>query len=111
MDLADLADPGPWLTGAALLLVVYGTRAASLATACGQASRALVFLAPRGLITILLAQGIPPAERSRWVGPGALLILILGTSLLQVLAGRKVAESAGVAILDRLALPRAKENP
>jgi hypothetical protein len=112
LDLSDLAGPSAWIAGAALLAVVYATRAGSLALAFGSAPRNLVFLAPRGLITILLAESVPLENRSSWLGGGALLIVILGTSLLQVLAGRKVAESAGVApLLDHLRIPGLGRTP
>ncbi len=52
--LSDLASPQAWLAAALILAVVYGSRAWMLRLAHVESAPALTWLAPRGLITILL---------------------------------------------------------
>lgn len=96
LHLSDLLDAWSWFWGLSALGAIYLSRWGVLRLCLGRAPRSLLFLAPRGLITILLATGIAADEQARILAPGALLIVILGTSFLQILAGRKVAEMAGV---------------
>lgn len=94
LPLAELASPDSWIAGMLVLLTVYCTRAAALRLATGGVPRALLFLAPRGLVSILLFGAIPLEDRSPLLGSGSLLFVVLGSSLLQVLSGRAVADAA-----------------
>lgn len=96
LSIGDILDPAAWGVGGAILSAVYGTRALGLLSSTGAIRRDLLFIAPRGLVSVLLFGSIAASERSPLVGSGALLVVVLGSSALQILAGRDVAESAGV---------------
>lgn len=96
LAMADILDPAAWGVGAALLGAIYATRSLALLSSAGTVRRDLLFIAPRGLVSVLLFGAIAASERSTLVGSGALLVVVLGSSALQILAGRDVAESSGV---------------
>ena len=96
LAVGDILDPLAWGVGGALLAAIYATRSLALLSSTGAVRRDLLFIAPRGLVSVLLFGGIAAADRSSLVGSGALLVVVLGSSTLQILAGREVAESSGV---------------
>lgn len=96
LPLSELANPESWIAGLLVLATIYSTRALALRIATGGIPRALLFLAPRGLVSILLFGAIPLEDRSPLLGSGSLLFVVLGSSLLQVLSGRAVADAAQV---------------
>lgn len=96
LDFTSLADPVPWAVGILLLGLVYSSRYLTLRPLLGPRIRGVLFIAPRGLITILLFGMIPEAERIEGVATGAVLLLVLGTTLAQMFGGKDVSEAAGM---------------
>lgn len=96
LSIADILDPAAWVVGSIVLAAIYGTRSLGLLSSTGTVRRDLLFIAPRGLVSVLLFGSIATSERSALVGSGTLLLVVLGSSALQILAGRDVAESSGV---------------
>lgn len=96
--LDDLTASTEWAMGFLLLTTIYATRSITLLATTGGIRRDLLFLAPRGLVSVLLYGAIALDDRSALFGAGALLLVVLGSSFLQVFAGRDVATSAQIAI-------------
>ncbi len=69
-----------------ILVSVYAIRFALLRTFIGQDIFPQLFIAPRGLITILLFYAIPVQAQVPGFEPGILLFLIIGTSLIMTWA-------------------------
>lgn len=102
MDWSDLAQATPWMLGAALLILIYTCRYAVLRNLVEGEIRKIVFIAPRGLITILLFGMIPMQERIGEIASGTVLVVVLGTTIGQILAGKDVSEAAGVPSIDEI---------
>lgn len=68
-----------------LLGLVYASRYPALYIFNRSAIRPLIYLAPRGLITILLFMGIPAELRLAGVNDGLIIWIILGTSVIMTL--------------------------
>lgn len=98
LNLAELGADYAWLSGLSLLAAIYLTRGATLYATMRRIPKRLLFLAPRGLVSVLLFGGIAMSDRSNWIGQGALLYVVLGSSLLQIFAGEVVAEPACVQV-------------
>lgn len=96
MHLADLASPTPWLLGSGIVGIVYATRWVVLKSTWNGPVRQLLFIAPRGLITVLLMGMVPTHHLVPELATGPVLVVILGTTLAQLLGGRDVAEAAGM---------------
>ncbi|MDM9630406.1 cation:proton antiporter domain-containing protein [Robiginitalea aurantiaca] len=69
-----------------ILISIYAIRFALLRTFVGADIRPQLFIAPRGLITILLFYAIPAEAVVPGFEPGILLFLIIGTSLIMTWA-------------------------
>ena len=69
-----------------ILVSIYAIRFALLRTFLGSDIFPQLFIAPRGLITILLFYAIPAGARVPGFEPGILLFLIIGTSLIMTWA-------------------------
>ncbi len=74
------------LTSLAILCSIYAIRYALLRPTLGKDILPQLFIAPRGLITILLFYNIPQALKTEAFDPGILLFIIITTSLLMTLA-------------------------
>lgn len=68
-----------------LLGLVYASRYPALYVFNRPSVRPLIYLAPRGLITILLFMGIPPGLRVAGINDGLIVWMILGTSAIMTL--------------------------
>lgn len=85
-NLSDLALPEAWLGGALILIVVYGGRHLLLRMFRVESWRSLQWMAPRGLITVLLflearqALDLPPYVY------GVVVIVVLGSTALVTFA-------------------------
>jgi potassium/hydrogen antiporter len=110
LDFASLADPVPWVVGIALLFLVYASRYLTLRPLLGTRIRGVLFIAPRGLITILLFGMIPANERIGGVATGAVLLVVLGTTLAQMFGGKAVSAAAGMPDLAEI-LPIGPRRP
>jgi NhaP-type Na+/H+ or K+/H+ antiporter len=102
MDWNTLSRPLPWAIGATLLCLIYVCRFAVLRLLVGPDIRKIVFIAPRGLITILLFAMIPVSERISEIASGTILVVVLGTTIGQILAGKDVSQAAGVPSIDEI---------
>ncbi|MBU1237492.1 MAG: cation:proton antiporter [Gammaproteobacteria bacterium] len=99
-QVSDLASPQAWLAAVLILAVVYGSRAWMLRLARVEFASALTWLAPRGLITILLyvsAKEVLPVPDYL---DGTVMLVVLASAAIVVI-GRfrsvavKAIESAG----------------
>lgn len=102
MELSDLATPLPWLVGSGIVGIVYVSRWIVLKSTWNRPSRQLLFIAPRGLITVLLMGMVPAHHLVGELATGPVLVVILGTTLAQLLGGKDVAEAAGMHELEIL---------
>lgn len=103
-DLSDLASPWAWLAAALVLLVIFGSRYALLRLTLRAAVGPLVWIAPRGLITVLLFLAAREAFAIPSYLDGAVMLVVLGSSAL-ILAARSVSGN------DTSAVPEASASP
>ncbi|MFA7281708.1 MAG: cation:proton antiporter [Sterolibacterium sp.] len=87
-DLSDLASPWAWLWAALVVMVVYASRFALLGLLLGTASaRLLGWIAPRGLITVLLFLQARESFALPGYFSGAVMLVVLISSTM-ILAAR-----------------------
>lgn len=97
-------DPSSLLSGEValisglIILSIYVIRYILLYIFVGKDLFPQVFVAPRGLITVLLYNAIPAAALIPGFQPGILLFVIIGTSVIMTLAMIKDKNRAGTAI-------------
>lgn len=82
INLVELQALNLWLVGGTMLLVIYLVRAAYLRLRQRALTTTSLFMAPRGLISILLFLSIPEADRLGMLNQNALILVILGTAAL-----------------------------
>jgi hypothetical protein len=77
-DLRNLADWQTWVTAISIVATIFGLRLALLWVVNARQPRPLVWVAPRGLITVLLfyqmPEGVVPAAS---LPPGTLILVLL----------------------------------
>jgi NhaP-type Na+/H+ or K+/H+ antiporter len=97
-DLAQMASLQAWTIAAAGIVIIYGSRWAILALLRQPSAPALLWIAPRGLITVLLF--VTAAEDGRLAGfPfGSVMLIVLATAALTALAHRQVAQPVEPAV-------------
>lgn len=92
IELAPLADVWVWIITGIAVVAIYGTRVAGLKVA-GRQINPEIFIAPRGLITVLLFYGMPANMVSEEFNTGILVLTILATSFIMsfglIMNGRK----------------------
>jgi Kef-type K+ transport system membrane component KefB len=91
-DLTDLAAIEAWLTAALVLAVAYGGRYLLLRIAGLRLSGPLTWIAPRGLITVLLflsAKEMLPLPE--WLGGAVMLVVLISATLIAVARLRWIA--------------------
>ncbi|MBU1690757.1 MAG: cation:proton antiporter [Gammaproteobacteria bacterium] len=101
-ELSDLASLHAWLAAALVLLVVYGWRYGMLRVSRHSLARSLTWIAPRGLITVLLflhAKEVLPLPS--FLG-GTVMLVVLASSALVVVA-RLRPESEKAALMEERA--------
>ncbi|MBK9021651.1 MAG: cation:proton antiporter [Sulfuritalea sp.] len=98
-DLSDLASPWAWLAAALVLLVVFATRYALLRVTLRTAVGPLLWIAPRGLITVLLFLTAREAFAIPAYLNGAVILVVLGSSIL-ILAARRASGNEAPAEVD-----------
>jgi len=86
ISLASLASAQVALVSVLLLLSIYAIRYVILRLTVGPDILPQLFIAPRGLITILLFYNIPESALVEGFEPGILLFIIIGTSLIMTFA-------------------------
>lgn len=88
-ELSDLAAWQAWVAAALALVVIYGGRLALLRLAGHRAAATLLWIAPRGLITVLLFLHVKGAQALPGYFAGAVVIVVLVSTALVALARRK----------------------
>ena len=76
-----LNDPMIYVIGLGALVILHGTRFGLISVLIRKTKFPAIFVAPRGLITILLFFGIPESQIIADFNPAILLIVILGSNL------------------------------
>ena len=107
-DVATLLMPTAWLGAGVVLFIIYTSRAALLRVFGGELGSSLLWLAPRGLITVLLyltARMVVPVPD--WVG-GTVLIVVLVSAALILIAQRCTEPPLRA---PRAVAPGAREDP
>ncbi|MCF8198769.1 MAG: cation:proton antiporter [Sulfuritalea sp.] len=90
-DLSDLASPWTWLAAALVLVVIFGSRFVLLRLIVKPAlAKSLVWIAPRGLITVLLFLTVRDAFALPSYLNGAVILVVLISSALILVAGLTV---------------------
>jgi cell volume regulation protein A len=87
-DLSHMASPSAWLVAGAIVAVIYASRLGLLAALRQPAADRLVWIAPRGLITVLLYLAAAEAVGLAAFPFGAVMLVVLTTSLLVAQARR-----------------------
>lgn len=86
IDLNQLLDPRVILVGTIILLILYLVRYLNFKSIVKSDVFPEIFLAPRGLITILLFFQIPAVYEISSIGVGVLLFVILATGIIMMFA-------------------------
>jgi hypothetical protein len=81
-DLAHMSDPRAWLVAGVMIAVIYATRLGSLIVLRQPLVERLVWIAPRGLITVLLYLTAAEAVDLKAAPFGAVMLVVLATSVL-----------------------------
>jgi hypothetical protein len=94
-DLSDLASPYAWLSAAFMLSVVYAGRYAMLKSFHHSLTSSLTWIAPRGLITVVLFLGASNAMAlPRFLNGTIVLVVLVSAALVAV--GQYHARAAGI---------------
>lgn len=94
-DLSDLASLQAWLAAVVVLLVVYGGRYALFRAIRLESANSLQWIAPRGLITVLLFLGAKEAVTLPSYLGGTVVIVVLVSTALVTVARFRAAASGG----------------
>jgi cell volume regulation protein A len=86
ISLASAADMKVALVSTLIIISIYAIRALALLLFMGRDIFPQVFIAPRGLITILLFFNIPQRHRAEDFNVGILLFIIIATGIIMTLA-------------------------
>ena len=86
IDFASLADWQTALVSLGILALIYSLRFLTLGIFNRKGILPALFIAPRGLITILLSFGIPKSFQLEELSAGTMLYVILGSSLIMTFA-------------------------
>ncbi|MCF8177880.1 MAG: cation:proton antiporter [Sulfuritalea sp.] len=87
-DLSDLASPWTWLSAALVLTVIFGSRFALLRFIVSpELAKPLVWIAPRGLITVLLYLTVRDTYALPSYLNGAVILVVLVSSAMILVAG------------------------
>lgn len=87
-ELSHMAEPRAWLIAGAIAAIVYASRLGLLAALRQPAADRLVWIAPRGLITVLLYLAAAEAVDLAAFPFGAVMLVVLATSVLVAQAKR-----------------------
>ncbi|GHB62605.1 hypothetical protein GCM10007390_15550 [Persicitalea jodogahamensis] len=85
-DLSDFADLDAWIVSILILLAILGTRFLTLKTTFRGNLSPLLYIAPRGLITVLLFLTIPEQYMVVGFRKGILMITVILTAITMMLA-------------------------
>lgn len=109
-DLSDLASPWAWLAAALVLLVIFASRYALLRMTLRAATGPLLWIAPRGLITVLLFLAARDSLAIPAYLNGAVILVVLGSSSL-ILAARSAFAKESATLPDAAAAPSIQAMP
>jgi len=87
-DIATLADLRTWGVAAGLVAAIFLLRAPLMWALSGQPVRPLLWAAPRGLITVLLASQLPAGITPAGFPPGVLILVVLLSCVLMAVGFR-----------------------
>ncbi|HHM20691.1 MAG TPA: sodium:proton exchanger [Bacteroidetes bacterium] len=105
ISLASLANTDVAVVSLLIILSIYIIRYVILRLFLGRDIFPQLFIAPRGLITILLFYAIPESAKVEGFEPGILLFIIIGTSLIMTAAMVYDKSRAGRAIEKAKSVP------
>jgi cell volume regulation protein A len=105
-DIAQMASLQAWIIAAAGIVIIYGSRWAILAVLRQPSAQALLWIAPRGLITVLLFLTASESGMLAGFPFGSVMLIVLATAALTALAHRQSASPGPeAAVLDGAAAP------
>lgn len=96
-ELSDLASFEAWLSAALVLLVIYGGRDFMLRLGRHPLARSLTWIAPRGLITVLLFLSVKEAMDLPGFLNGTVMIVVLISASLVVMARWRMKQDGAAA--------------
>lgn len=96
-DLSDLASPGAWLAAALVLAVVYGGRHVMLKASREALAAPLTWIAPRGLITVLLFLAAKEKLALPAYLDGTVVLVVMASAALMAVARLRGKEVPGEA--------------
>ncbi|WP_247231424.1 cation:proton antiporter [Telluribacter sp. SYSU D00476] len=85
-NISELADIDAWIVSILLLLSIIGTRYISLKATLKGDLKPILYVAPRGLVTVLLFLSIPPQYLVVGFRDGILMLTVILTSLVMMVA-------------------------
>jgi cell volume regulation protein A len=105
-DIAQMASLQAWIIAAAGIVIIYGSRWAIVAVLRQPSAQALLWIAPRGLITVLLFLTASESGMLAGFPFGSVMLIVLATAALTALAHRQSASPGPeAAVLDGAAAP------
>jgi len=99
-DLSQMASLNAWMIAAAGIVIIYASRWLILAVLRQDAAHRLLWIAPRGLITVLLFLTASEGGRLAGFPLGSVMLIVLATAALTALAHRQAASPATAAIVE-----------
>lgn len=105
ISLASLASINVAIVSLLIILSIYAIRFIVLRISLGKDILPQLFIAPRGLITILLFYAIPKEVEVAGFEPGILLFIIIGTSLIMTFALIWDKRRTGAAVREATQVP------
>ncbi|TDG36561.1 sodium:proton antiporter [Pedobacter changchengzhani] len=85
MDITKLNDPIIIANGVFILVAIFAIRFGLLKALKKGALTPILYIAPRGLISILLYFNLPESLKMEQIGPSFLFLVVLGTSIIMTL--------------------------
>ncbi|GAB2787991.1 hypothetical protein GCM10027275_35950 [Rhabdobacter roseus] len=85
-NISELTDVDAWIVSGLLVLAIIGTRYLSLRATFEGNLNPILYIAPRGLITVLLFMSIPPQYLVKGFREGILMITVIMTALVMMVA-------------------------
>jgi len=92
-DLVDFAGTTVWIVSAVIMVLIYATRWPLLRALCPADVLPLLWIAPRGLITVVLFLSLPATMRVEHFPTGAVMLVVLATAAL-LSVGVRTGEAA-----------------
>ncbi len=92
-DLAQMASPTAWMIAAGGAVIIYASRWVILAVLRQEAAQRLLWIAPRGLITVLLFLTAAEGGKLQGFPFGSVMLIVLATAALTALAHRQTGST------------------